>query len=216
MPTRVALLFAIALVLAVSPASRAHLRQTASPRLAQTSAQTPSSTATVAPPPAPQPATGTIRSTQRHPEEGLPFVRIYRPAEVAADGQNWAMVQDKRGLIYVGSAAGVAEYDGVSWRLIETAGLTTVRSLAIDDAGIIYVGSVGDLGYLASDGSGELRYVSLVDQVPADVRDFADIWRTLRHAAGRALPERARDLPLARRRAQRRRSSDVRASTGRL
>jgi len=52
------------------------------------------------------------------------------------------MVQDRRGLIYVGSGNGTLEFDGASWRLIDTPSLTVVRSLAIDDAGRIYVGSV--------------------------------------------------------------------------
>ena len=56
---------------------------------------------------------------RRNPEEGRPFVRTYAPLDVNAAGQNWAIVQDKRGVIYVGSQSGVIEFDGVNWRLIE-------------------------------------------------------------------------------------------------
>ena len=73
----------------------------------------------------------------RHPEEGQPFVRTYAPLDVNAAGQNWALVQDERGVIYVGSQSGVVEFDGVNWRLIETETLSTVRSLAIDRDGRI-------------------------------------------------------------------------------
>ena len=73
------------------------------------------------PSPAPSPRSG------RHPEEGRPLVRTYRPADVAGDGQNWAIVQDARGVLYAGSASGVLEFDGVTWRLIETPLLSTVR-----------------------------------------------------------------------------------------
>lgn len=38
------------------------------------------------------PATST-----RHPEEGRPFIRTYRPTEVGGGSQTWAIIQDKRG-----------------------------------------------------------------------------------------------------------------------
>lgn len=126
---------------------------------------------------APPPAAATTPAT-RHPEEGRPFVRTYAPLDVNAAGQNWAIVQDSRGVIYVGSQNGVIEFDGVNWRLIETKSLSTVRSLAIDDAGVIYVGAALDFGYLAPDGTGLLQYVSLSDKIPEDARSFNDVWRT--------------------------------------
>ncbi|HWF83869.1 MAG TPA: hypothetical protein VG222_03445, partial [Vicinamibacterales bacterium] len=124
------------------------------------------------------PAFSQSSAPARHPEEGRPFIRSYQPAELGGDFQNWAIVQDHRGVIYVGSQSGILEFDGVAWRLIETPTLDTVRSLAIDDTGRIYAGSVGELGYLAPDAAGELRYVSLVDRLPQNARRFSDVWRT--------------------------------------
>jgi signal transduction histidine kinase/CheY-like chemotaxis protein len=120
----------------------------------------------------------TPAAAARSPEEGRPFIRTYRPFEIGGGDQNWAIVQDPRGIIYVGSTNGVLEFDGASWRLIETKAGGTVRSLAIDDAGRIYAGSVSDFGYLRPDEAGEMRYVSLLDKVPADARAFGDVWRT--------------------------------------
>lgn len=116
--------------------------------------------------------------TLRHPEEGRPSFRNYVPRDFALNTQNWALVQDRRGVLYVGTNAGVAEYDGVSWRLIEIGNSLLGRSLAMADDGTIYVGSVGDLGYLQPDASGQMRFTSLLDKVPADARDFSDVWRT--------------------------------------
>jgi signal transduction histidine kinase/CheY-like chemotaxis protein/ligand-binding sensor domain-containing protein len=128
----------------------------------------------LAQPTAPAPA----NASSRHPEEGRPFIRGYRPQEVAGDGQNWAIAQDARGVIYVGSSAGILEYDGAAWRLIETPTLDTVRSLDIDASGRIYAGSVSDFGYLAPDPAGTLKWVSLLNRVPPDARTFGDVWRT--------------------------------------
>jgi len=136
---------------------------------------------------APRPATGAPASAApalRHPEEGQPFVRTYAPLDVNAAGQNWSIVQDARGVLYVGSANGVIEFDGVNWRLIETQNLSTVRSLAIDANGVIYVGAALDFGYLAPNASGELQYVSLGDKVPEDARGFSDVWRTFVTSSG--------------------------------
>jgi signal transduction histidine kinase/CheY-like chemotaxis protein len=118
------------------------------------------------------------RDPARHPEEGRPFVRAYGPAELGGASQNWALVQDQRGVIYAGSAAGVLEFDGAGWRLIEPPDLNTVRSLAIDETGRIYVGSVGVFGYLEADAAGDLQFVSLMDRVPEEARLFQDVWRT--------------------------------------
>jgi signal transduction histidine kinase/CheY-like chemotaxis protein len=136
--------------------------------------------------PAPVAATSAAETAPitRHPEEGRPFIRTYAPLDVNAAGQNWSIVQDARGVIYVGSQNGVIEFDGVNWRLIESKGLTTVRSLAIDDAGVIFVGTSLDFGYLAPDDTGALQYVSLGDRVPDEARGFNDVWRTFVTPAG--------------------------------
>ena len=130
------------------------------------------------------PASSVVHAPSRHPEEGRPFIRNYRPLEVGGGGQNWAMVQDSRGVIYVASQLGVLEFDGASWRLIEQPTAGTVRSLAIDQAGRIYVGSVGEIGFLAPDGTGDLRWNSLTSHVPAESRPFPDVWRTFATANG--------------------------------
>ncbi len=125
-----------------------------------------------------------LHSAARSAEAGRPFVRKYLPREYGAPEQNWAIVQDNRGVIYVGNNAGVLEYDGASWRLIRMPNKTVVRSLAEDAQGRIYVGAVGEFGYLAPDAAGQLQFVSLLDQVPAEHREFADVWRTLASPEG--------------------------------
>ena len=113
----------------------------------------------------------------RHPESGYPLITSYAPREVGGAGQIWAVIQDARGVIYASSSVGVIEYDGASWRLIPTTTRTTVRSLALDHQGRIYVGAVGEFGYLAVDATGAKHFVSLLDRVPADARRFEDVWR---------------------------------------
>jgi signal transduction histidine kinase/DNA-binding response OmpR family regulator len=114
----------------------------------------------------------------RHPEAGGLLIRHYPPEVYNGGGQNWAILQDGRGVIYVGATNGLLEYDGVSWRRILTPSRSTIRSLAADASGRIYAGAVGDLGYLEADDAGETRFVSLVEKLPEDTRVFEDVWRT--------------------------------------
>jgi serine phosphatase RsbU (regulator of sigma subunit)/ligand-binding sensor domain-containing protein len=74
--------------------------------------------------------------------------------------QNWAVVQDTRGFIYVANNNGVLEFDGNSWRTISINGLVA-RCLDVDNYGRIWVGAQDDFGYLAPDSSGTLVFKSL-------------------------------------------------------
>ena len=111
-------------------------------------------------------------------EWGRFYTQNHAPSDYGGHGQNWAVSQDHRGFIYVANGAGVLEFDGVSWRLIPTANRSMARSLAVDGEGRVFIGAVGDIGYLAPDEAGRLRHVSLRDRIPPEDRDFAEVWKT--------------------------------------
>jgi len=112
-------------------------------------------------------------------KNGLPFITNYSPQTYEASEQNWAIVQDNRGIMYFGNNDhGILEYDGVNWRKIPIKNNTIVRSLAIDSLGVIYVGSVNDFGYLSYNNSGKAHYESLLYLVDSSKSDFADVWKT--------------------------------------
>ena len=56
---------------------------------------------------------------QNQSDVGRPFLKVYSPKEYNAGLQNWAIVQDHRGVMYFGNNPGVLVYDGISWRMIE-------------------------------------------------------------------------------------------------
>ncbi len=117
-------------------------------------------------------------SSLRHPEEGRPLIRSYQPLEVGGGSQTWSILQDRRGVMYIGTNSAVLEFDGASWRRIPIGSIGgSVRSLDIDDAGRIYVASTGTFGYLAPDATGNLQFVSLNDRLPADAPSFSEVWR---------------------------------------
>ena len=113
------------------------------------------------------------------PEVGLPFFyEHFSRAHYRQHHQNWAVVQDARGVMYVGNYNGILEYDGATWNFIATP-TDIVRSLAVDDtSGTVYVGIEGELGYLAPDSTGTLQYVSLLSQIPLADQSFTSVWAT--------------------------------------
>ncbi len=108
---------------------------------------------------------------------GIPGIVNYSRKDYNASTQNWAIVQDKRGILFFGNNDGLLEFDGVNWRSMQMPNNSVVRSLAIDDNGKIYVGAFNEFGYLQVTNNGELDYISLIEKVPDELRNFGDIWK---------------------------------------
>lgn len=91
--------------------------------------------------------------------------------------QNWHIVTDKNGMVYSANGTGVLEYDGVSWRLIHHKDLHAVRTIAVDDQNVKWIGADRELGYLAPDSTGTLQYISLKDKIPSSDPLVANVWK---------------------------------------
>ncbi len=109
--------------------------------------------------------------------EGIPYITNYTQKEYKASPQNWAVVQDHRGVMYFGNNFGVLEFDGNHWRMISLANRTIVRSLAVNKKGRVYVGGQDDFGYLQPDASGLMTYKSLKEKIAEKHRNFDDVWK---------------------------------------
>lgn len=112
-------------------------------------------------------------------EVGLPLFKSYKAKDYNGGTQNWALLQDEQGLLYVGNNVGVLEFDGARWRSLAMPNQSVVRSLAEGNDGHVYVGAKGELGYLDRARSG-LRFVSLREKIPPQHRNFQDIRQTFR------------------------------------
>ncbi|MGN6281207.1 diguanylate cyclase [Frateuria sp.] len=127
------------------------------------------------------PATGAALAT----EAGQPAIRNFTPAEYGGAPQNWSVVQGHDGVIYMGNVDdGLFAFDGSRWQRIPIPNRSAVRSLAVDASGRVYVGAVGDFGYLQPDAGGQMNYVSLLHRVPLAEREFTDVWKILPAADG--------------------------------
>jgi signal transduction histidine kinase/DNA-binding NarL/FixJ family response regulator len=108
---------------------------------------------------------------------GFKYIGNFTAKEYDEQPQNWAVLQDKRGIIYAGNHGCLLEFDGISWRKIDIPN-RCVRSMAIDDAGNIYIGGNNEIGYLAPDSRGTLHYISLKNYLEDKCRNFSDVWKT--------------------------------------
>lgn len=119
---------------------------------------------------------GAAAGATAHPREhGLPLLRTWSADDYDAGTQNFAVMQDARGLLYFGNLAGVLIHDGAWWRSLPIRNDAAVFALAHDDSGRIAVGGPDELGHLAPDVDGSLRYVSLVERLPPGARDLGDV-----------------------------------------
>ena len=110
---------------------------------------------------------------------GIPAIVNYPPGVTKGSEQNWSIVQDQRGVMYVGNDdKGVLEYDGSEWRTIPISNNSIVRSLACSSDGTVYVGAVSEFGYLAPDADGSMKYNSLLHKLDSADQGFSDVWKT--------------------------------------
>lgn len=111
-------------------------------------------------------------------ERGKPFIRNYTTKEYKGDFQNWAILQNSKGIIYVGNQEGVLEFDGVHWRKIPMPNQSGVRSLAINSGDTIFVGAFDEFGYISAEANGKLNYSSYIPLLADSIGFLGDIWTT--------------------------------------
>jgi len=107
---------------------------------------------------------------------GLPDVINYPKKTYAAGLQNWDIKQDKNNIIYIANNEGLLTYDGRFWNLYPLPNKTIVRSVAIGENNLIYVGGQDEIGYYAPFANGTLKYHSIINLLQPKDRAFGDVW----------------------------------------
>ncbi|WP_297338423.1 triple tyrosine motif-containing protein [Algoriphagus sp.] len=120
--------------------------------------------------------TGVLLAQNEEDFKGLPFITNYGPERYKAGIQNWDIIQDGRGALFVANNLGLLEFEGENWSRYGINN-TKVRSVLLGSDGKIYVGSQADFGFLSADVKGKLVYTSLADSLPAATRGFDETWK---------------------------------------
>ncbi len=102
-------------------------------------------------------------------QEGYRFIDNYSFRDYNAYSENWAVVQDHRGIMYIGNGQGILEYDGVEWRLLSG---ESVYSLTISQDSLVYASMYGDFGYLAYTPQGKKQFTSVLNDSTGEYENF--------------------------------------------
>ncbi|MDQ4140170.1 MAG: ATP-binding protein, partial [Bacteroidota bacterium] len=114
--------------------------------------------------------------------QGLPFIQNFNPKEylhLTPSFEHSTIMQDNRGVMLIGSHGGILQYNGNTWQFLEISGSNMVWALSKDESGRVYVGASDNLGYLAPDVNGKIRFVSLLSKLPKNIRALGDVWDAL-------------------------------------
>ncbi|MBN2662524.1 MAG: PAS domain S-box protein [Bacteroidales bacterium] len=107
---------------------------------------------------------------------GFPIITNYSPLTYKAHFQNWGATQDSYGIMYFANGDGLLIFDGANWQTIEFHDEESARDVAITKSGKIFVAGDNNLGYLTSDSTFNLKFISLLDSIPDRYQDFRTIW----------------------------------------
>ncbi|MBN1950341.1 MAG: hypothetical protein JW801_04005 [Bacteroidales bacterium] len=115
---------------------------------------------------------------------GISFVENYTKEVYHAGTQVWSIDQDDNGVLYFGNNSGLLTFDSQNWRLYPVPNRSIIRSVMAGDDGKIYIGCFNDFGFFTPDNRGELVYTSLLDKVPAEYRNFGEVWNIMPYENG--------------------------------
>ena len=110
--------------------------------------------------------------------QGMPFFRNFASTEYAAHNQNFDIVADDDGTVYVANFEGLLYYDNAQWRIIHTPGITRVTKLYRDSRGTLWTGGYNYIGRLETDPKGILRLKAINHGEPPLRGEVMKIWET--------------------------------------
>lgn len=113
-------------------------------------------------------------------ELGLPFNHYFSSKEYDGGMQNYAIAQNKFGIIYSANNFGLLEYDGSTWDRYALPNSTKIRDLYIENHGRIYIAGQGQLGYFRPSDKGILEFISWVPKLPLKYQNIEEVWKVFK------------------------------------
>jgi signal transduction histidine kinase/CheY-like chemotaxis protein len=108
-------------------------------------------------------------------ERGRPLAQHFSLRDMERSYQASAPAQDAAGVLYFGDWSATLTFDGAEWNAVEMPYARLVRAVAMGADDLVYVGGYNQLGYLRPTPRGRREFVSLLDRLPEDARDFRDV-----------------------------------------
>ncbi|WP_297094979.1 two-component regulator propeller domain-containing protein [uncultured Draconibacterium sp.] len=108
---------------------------------------------------------------------GVPNILIYPKAVYNAGTQNWGVAQDPNGFMYFANNLGLLRFDGRNWDVYNVSSTSNIRSVCIDDDGVIYIGMDDDFGIFDPASANGPAFTSLLDKIPDEIPGPDVIWK---------------------------------------
>ncbi len=106
---------------------------------------------------------------------GLPLVDSYAIGSVGGAGSCWVTAQGPDGVLYFGTDS-VLSFDGEKWESHPVGRGSTVRALAFDEQGRLWVGASDEIGYFERTPQGLGAFHSLIHRLPSGHSAISDVW----------------------------------------
>jgi PAS domain S-box-containing protein len=110
--------------------------------------------------------------------QGQLFVHNYLPIDYPGKNQNWVVKVDTNNVVWFANQEGIMSFNGNQWKIYNTPQNSTIRSMDFNSKGQLFAGSIGDVGKLEKDSTGQLYYSSLKNELPENIR-YTDVWSTI-------------------------------------
>jgi serine phosphatase RsbU (regulator of sigma subunit) len=108
----------------------------------------------------------------------FPPITNYTSADYGSEfaPENLGICQDDKGVMYFGNTGNILSFDGSRWDAIPVVTTRACHALHYSSEGTIFVGVMGDFGYLKPNKIGKLTYHSLVDSTLRENNPFNEVW----------------------------------------
>ncbi len=93
-------------------------------------------------------------------EKGIPYIQKITLDNYGFKNNNFSIIQDNHGILYISNTNGILQYDGSFWEIIQ---LPEKSCLTLHTDQKIYVGTYNDFGYLWPGESNKPGFISLID-----------------------------------------------------
>ncbi|MDG2246377.1 MAG: triple tyrosine motif-containing protein [Flavobacteriales bacterium] len=109
--------------------------------------------------------------------QGLGNAQIINHAKNDFGGgtQSYELTQNANGYVFAANNDGLLMFNGAEWSCFKQPNRSILRSIEVDNAKI-YAGGQNELGYFTPETNNELKYVSLLDNLPDSISNIEEVW----------------------------------------
>ncbi len=120
---------------------------------------------------------------------GQPFITNFPPSSYhstnyVSSPNNWCVIQDRVGTVFVSNGNISLAYNGKRWTPISGTEEKAFFKMAEGKDGRIFTGGLHELGWFEHNGDGKINFVSMMDKVPREAFGFSKIFNVVTDIQG--------------------------------